>query len=84
MPGATHRHASATVGYGVHVARSLEPLGQFPYMGRALGRRHEGIRFVRGPWRWMLLLYELAEDEDVVLAVSIQGARSAAASRPDH
>lgn len=64
------------------VVRSLEPLGQFPYMGRALGRRHEGIRFVRGPWRWMLLLYELVEDDDVVVVVSIQDARSAAAPRP--
>ena len=65
----------------VRVARSLEPLGQFPNMGRGLGGRHDGLRYVLGPWRWMLLLYEIAED-DVVLVVSIQDARTAVAPRP--
>lgn len=63
------------------VARSLGPLEKFPYSGRALGGRHDGIRVVRGPWRWLLLLYELAEGDDLVVVVSIQDARSAAAPR---
>lgn len=66
----------------VRVARSLEPLARFPNMGRGLGGRYDGLRFVRGPWRWMLLLYEFAENEDVVVVDSIQDARTATAPRP--
>jgi len=34
---------------------------------------------VLGPWRWMLIVYELFEDEDRVVIVSIQDARSSTA-----
>jgi plasmid stabilization system protein ParE len=60
----------------VRVARSLRPPGRFPRMGPALGGRWEGLRFLLGPWRWLLLVYVYLEDEDRVVVVTIQDARS--------
>jgi hypothetical protein len=59
------------------VARSLRPLERFPRMGPALTGRWEGFRFLLGPWRWLLLVYVYLEDEDRVVVVTIQDARSA-------
>ncbi|MFA9269167.1 MAG: type II toxin-antitoxin system RelE/ParE family toxin [Baekduiaceae bacterium] len=59
------------------VARSLRSLGEFPQMGSELSGRWSGMRFVLGPWRWMLHVYVVLEEEDRVVAVTIQDARSA-------
>lgn len=59
------------------VARSLRPLQEFPQMGPELSGRWDGMRFVLGPWRWMLLVYVVLEDERRVVVVTIQDARSA-------
>jgi hypothetical protein len=59
------------------VARSLRALERFPRMGPALTGRWEGSRFLLGPWRWLLLVYVYLEDEDRVVVVTIQDARSA-------
>lgn len=61
----------------VRVARSLRPLGEFPQMGPELAGRWSGMRFVLGPWRWMLLVCVVLADEDRVVVVTIQDARSA-------
>jgi plasmid stabilization system protein ParE len=61
------------------VARSLRPLQQFPLMGPELTGRWEGLRFLLGPWRWMLLVYVHLEAEDRVVVVTIQDARGSAA-----
>jgi hypothetical protein len=58
------------------VARTLRPLERFPLMGPALGGRWEGLRFVLGPWRWMVLVYAYIEAEDRVVVVTVQDARS--------
>ena len=58
------------------VARSLRALARFPLMGPALAGRWQGFRVLLGPWRWMLLVYVVLEDEDRVVVVSIQDARS--------
>jgi hypothetical protein len=58
------------------VARSLRALEQFPFMGPELGGRWEGLRFVLGPWRWLILVYVVIESEDRVVVVTIQDARS--------
>jgi len=56
--------------------RSLRKLQQFPSIGRQLeGQWHE-LRFVVGPWRWLLIVYAYEEAIDRVLVVSIQDARS--------
>lgn len=62
------------------VARSLGPLGQFPKIGPALAGRWEGFRFILGPWRWMVLVYVVIEDESRVVVVTIQDARTSTAA----
>ncbi|MCA1689505.1 MAG: hypothetical protein LC720_03400 [Actinobacteria bacterium] len=61
------------------VGRSLRPLERFPLMGPALSGRWEELRFLLGPWRWLLLVYVLIEPEDRVVVVTIQDARSSSA-----
>jgi hypothetical protein len=67
------------------VARSLRPLERFPLMGPELGGGWRGMRFVLGPWRWMVSVYAYFEPEDRVVVVTLQDARSsgaATAARP--
>lgn len=67
------------------VRRSLEPLADFPLLGPELGGRWAPLRFLLGPWRWMLILYTYEEQADRVVIVAFQDARSsgAATSRRD-
>jgi hypothetical protein len=46
-------------------------------MGPALDGPWEGFRFLLGPWRWLLLVYVYLPDEDRVVVVTVQDARSA-------
>jgi hypothetical protein len=62
------------------VARSLRGLERFPLMGPALSGRWEGLRFLLGPWRWLLLVYVFIESEERVVVVTIQNARSSVAA----
>ena len=59
---------------------SIEPLTRFPLLGAPLTGRWSGFRFVLGPWRWMLVVYEFDESLDRVGIVTIQDARSAGAA----
>jgi hypothetical protein len=58
------------------VARSLRSLARFSLIGPELGGRWKGLRFLLGPWRWLLLVYVFIESEDRVVVVTIQDARS--------
>ena len=62
------------------VRSSLAPLADLPRLGPELTGRWQGLRFVLGPWRWMLLIYEHLEDEDRVVVVTVQDARSSSAA----
>ncbi|HTX28158.1 MAG TPA: hypothetical protein VME19_14185 [Streptosporangiaceae bacterium] len=62
------------------VRRSLRPLEQFPRIGRKLEGRWEPLRFILGPWRWMLVLYSYEEPDDIALVVAFQDARSSSAA----
>ncbi len=62
------------------VRRSLRVLEQFPLIGRELGGRWEGTRYVLGPWRWLLVVYRYEHSEDRVVVLSVQDARSSAAA----
>jgi plasmid stabilization system protein ParE len=62
------------------VARSLRALAEFPAMGRELTGRWAGMRFLVGPWRWMLLVYVVLDERERVVVVTIQDARAAAAA----
>lgn len=62
------------------VKRSLAPLRRFPRLGPALTGRWRDFRFVLGPWRWMLIVYAVIEDDDRVVVATVQDARSSAAA----
>ncbi len=62
------------------VKRSLRSLERFPRMGRELEGGWRPFRFVLGPWRWLLIVYVYDEQEDVVLILTIQDARSSSAA----
>lgn len=63
------------------VVASLHVLKRFPEIGPELSGRWSGLRFVLGPWRWLLLVYELDVENDRVIIVTIQDARSSDAAR---
>jgi hypothetical protein len=60
------------------VQRSLRVLELFPLVGRSLEGSWAPLRFILGPWRWLVLVYEHDEEHDVVSVVTIQDARSSA------
>lgn len=62
------------------VRAALEPLREFPRLGPELSGRWVGTRFVLGPWRWMLIVYEYDEDADRVVVLTIQDSRSSSAA----
>ena len=62
------------------VRRRLRTLEQFPLIGPALAGRWEGLRFVLGPWRWMVIVCVYLESDDRVVVVTIQDGRSSASS----
>ncbi len=61
------------------VKRALKPLERFPRIGPELPGRWQNFRFLLGPWRWMLIVYS-AQDDDRVIIVTIQDARSSMAA----
>lgn len=62
------------------VRQALLPLQDFPRLGPELTGRWRPLRFLLGPWRWMLLIYSYDEDTDRVVVVTIQDARSEVAA----
>jgi plasmid stabilization system protein ParE len=60
------------------VQRSLRKLEQFPLIGRQLDERWGDLRFIIGPWRWLLIVYVDERAADRVLVVTFQDARSSA------
>jgi plasmid stabilization system protein ParE len=58
------------------VRRTLDPLTRFPLLGPELAGRWAGLRFVLGPWRWMVIVHVDMDDEDRVVVVTIQDGRS--------
>jgi hypothetical protein len=61
------------------VKRSLQPLGRFPMLGPSNEAGDRPLRFVLGPWRWMILVYVYLEDEDRIVIVGVEDGRSATA-----
>ena len=60
------------------IKRSVAPLERFPLLGAELGGRWSGLRFLLGPWRWMILVYIYLEDDDRAVIVTVQDGRSSA------
>ncbi len=59
----------------VRVARRLRPLETFPRLGPALPGA-QGLRYLIGPWPWMVVVYCVDLVTDTVWILSIQDARS--------
>lgn len=64
--------------------RSIQHLARFPRIGAPLHGPWERFRFILGPWRWMIVVYEYDEEADRVAIVTIQDGRAtrAATSAP--
>ncbi len=59
------------------IKRSLRSLARLPRLGTLLaGGGWDGFRFVLGPWRWMVIVYDFHEEEDLVVIATVQDARS--------
>jgi plasmid stabilization system protein ParE len=57
------------------VHRSLGPLESFPLIGPELDEPWTDLRFILGPWRWLVAVYEVLEDDHVVV-VTFQDSRA--------
>lgn len=57
------------------VQQSLRILESFPLAGRALTGRWNDVRFLIGPWPWMVLLY-VHDLDDAVYVVAVHDGRS--------
>ncbi len=62
------------------VKRSLRVRERFPRIGPQLDGRWHPMRFILGPWRWMLVIYNYEEASDLVVVLTIQDARSSTAA----
>ncbi len=61
------------------VKASLRPLERFPRLGGELAGRWAGMRFLLGPWRWMVVVYVVLDEGERVVVVTIQDGRSSVA-----
>jgi plasmid stabilization system protein ParE len=61
--------------------RSLRHLERFPLLGPKLEGRWAGLRFLLGPWRWMVVVYVFMEPEDRVVVLAIHDGRASRAPR---
>lgn len=60
------------------VVRRLRMLGRFPEMGRALGGRWDGARYLLGPWSWFVIVYDYDRNADTATVLTMQDGRRAA------
>ena len=67
----------------LRVQRSLRILESFPLAGRALMGRWEGVRFLIGPWPWLILLYVHDVEDDAVYVVAAHDGRSSTSATED-
>jgi len=65
------------------VQRSLRVLERFPLAGRALHGRWSGMRFLIGPWPWMILVYVHEPADDAIAIVAVHDGRSSTAASHD-
>jgi mRNA-degrading endonuclease RelE of RelBE toxin-antitoxin system len=66
------------------VKRSLRRLEKFPVLGRAIEEgRWSGYRFILGPWRWLIILYQYDPNNNTVMVSSFEDGRSSAVATGD-
>ena len=59
------------------IRRALAPLTQFPHFGPALDPATPELRFMLGPWRWLVIVYTYRERDDLVAVLAFEDGRSA-------
>ncbi len=59
------------------VRNRIAPLSDFPLLGSPLRGKWEGMRFILGPWSWMLIVYRHDPGLDQVHVLAIEDARMA-------
>jgi plasmid stabilization system protein ParE len=61
------------------IKASLQPLARFPRLGPEITRlaAAEELRFVIGPWPWLVLVYLYDDRDDRVTVVSVEDGRAA-------
>jgi len=62
------------------VRNRIEPLSEFPLLGSPLEGKWEGMRFILGPWSWMLIVYGSDSERDEVQVFTIEDARTASSA----
>lgn len=62
------------------VQTSLRILQRFPLAGRALIGAWEGMRFLIGPWPWLILIYLHDEHDDAVHIVAAHDGRNSSSA----
>lgn len=64
------------------VEESVRPLARFPRLGPELRPLAEGgeLRFLIGPWPWLVIVYFYVESENRVVVVSVEDGRAATAT----
>lgn len=65
------------------IARSQQTLEVFPLAGAELSGNWAPVRFVLGPWPWMILLYRYEESSGRVYVVAMHDGRSATSATGD-
>ena len=59
------------------VRRALMPLEHFPLLGPALDPESSELRFLLGPWRWLVIVYAHRPADDIVAILAFEDGRSA-------
>ncbi len=60
------------------VEASARPLERFPLLGPEIRTLEEGsLRFLIGPWPWLLIIYLYVEAEERIVIVSVEDGRAA-------
>jgi plasmid stabilization system protein ParE len=61
---------------------SARPLERFPRFGPEIGNLPGGaeLRFLIGPWPWLILIYLYIESEDRIGVVSVEDGRAASST----
>lgn len=64
------------------IKQSLRPLGRFPRIGPEIARLADDneLRFIIGPWPWLVIVYLYDTETDAVIVVSAEDGRSAGAT----
>jgi plasmid stabilization system protein ParE len=59
------------------IRRTLRLLERFPRLGPALATETPDVRFLLGPWRWLVIVYAYREVDDLVAVLAFEDGRSA-------